>query len=139
MMQDAGYSIQIMAARCGMTAHTLRYYERIGLIQPVWRGRNGHRRYSNQDGEWLKFLKSMRATHMSIREMKRYAALREGGNNGVDEQRKILENHRASLDARIADLQNARSLLTHRIEQLSKRMETEAGTISEPLPQWTAA
>jgi DNA-binding transcriptional MerR regulator len=138
MMQDAGYSIQIMAARCGMTAHTLRYYERIGLIQPVWRGRNGHRRYSNQDGERLKFLKSMRATHMSIREMKRYAALREGGSNGVAEQRKILENHRASLDARIADLQNARSLLTHRIEQLSKRNETEAVTVSEPLPQWAA-
>src|SRR5258707_11254815 len=106
MMQDARYSIQIMAARCGMTTHTLRYYERVGLIQPVWRGRNGHRRYSDQDGKWLKFLKSMRATHMSIVEMKRYAALRERGNNGMDEQRKILENHRASLENRIADLQN---------------------------------
>ena len=138
-MQGAGYSIQIMAAQCGMTAHTLRYYERVGLIQPVWRGQNGHRRYSNQDGEWLKFLKSMRATHMSIQEMKRYAALRGGGDSRVDEQCKILENHRASLDARIAELQNARALLTHRIEELSKRNETEAGTLSESLPQWAAA
>src|SRR6202035_6175881 len=97
MVQDVGYSIQIMASRCGMTAHTLRYYERIGLIQPVRRGRNGHRLYSDQDGQWLTFLKSMRATQMSIREMKRYAELREGGTNRADEQRKILENHRASL------------------------------------------
>jgi DNA-binding transcriptional MerR regulator len=138
MVQDVGYSIQIMASRCGMTAHTLRYYERVGLIQPVRRGQGGQRRYSDQDEEWLKFLKSMRATHMSIREMRRYAALREGGNNRVDEQRKILENHRVSLETRIVDLQNARALLTHRIEQFSKLNGTEAGSVSESLPQRAA-
>ena len=138
MVQDVGYSIQIMASRCGMTAHTLRYYERVGLIQPVRRGQSGHRRYSDQDGQWLTFLKSMRATHMSIREMKRYAALRETGNGGVDEQRKILETHRASLETRIADLQNAQALLTNKIEQLSSIKETEAGSASESLPQWAA-
>ena len=138
MVQDVGYSIQIMASRCGMTAHTLRYYERIGLIQPVRRGRNGHRLYSDQDGQWLAFLKSMRATQMSIQEMKRYAELREGGNNRADEQRKILENHRASLQVRIADLQNAEALLTQRIEQFSKLNEIEAGAVAESLPQWAA-
>ena len=138
MVQDVGYSIQIMASRCGMTAHTLRYYERVGLIQPVRRGQGGQRRYSDQDEEWLKFLKSMRATHMSIREMRRYAVLREGGNNRVDEQRKILENHRVSLETRIVDLQNARALLTHRIEQFSKLNETKAGSVSESQSQWAA-
>ncbi|HEY1576991.1 MAG TPA: MerR family transcriptional regulator [Terracidiphilus sp.] len=138
MVQDVGYSIQFMASRCGMTAHTLRYYERIGLIQPVRRGLSGHRRYSDQDGEWLQFLKSLRATHMSIREMKRYATLRKGGTNLVDEQREILENHRVSLETRIADLQNAHALLTHRIEQLPMFNETEAGSTSGPLPQWAA-
>lgn len=137
MVQDVGYSIQIMASRCGMTAHTLRYYERVGLIQPVRRGQGGQRRYSDQDEEWLKFLKSMRATHMSIREMRRYALLREGGKNGVDEQRGILENHRASLEARMADLQNARALLTDRIEQFARLSET-ADAVSESLPQWAA-
>jgi DNA-binding transcriptional MerR regulator len=138
MVQDVGYSIQLMASRCGMTAHTLRYYERIGLIQPVRRGLSGHRRYSDQDGEWLQFLKSLRATHMSIREMKRYATLRKGGTNLVDEQREILENHRVSLETRIADLQNAHALLTHRIEQLPMFNETEAGSASGPLPRWAA-
>ena len=138
MVQDVGYSIQIMASRSGMTAHTLRYYERIGLIQPVRRGLSGHRRYSDQDGEWLQFLKSLRATHMSIREMKRYAVLREGGQNSVDEQRKILENHRASLEAEMADLQNAQELLTDRIEQFSRLNERDADTISESLPQRAA-
>ena len=138
MVQDVGYSIQIMASRCGMTAHTLRYYERVGLIQPVRRGQGGQRRYSDQDEEWLKFLKSMRATHMSIREMRRYAALREGGNNGVDEQRKILDNHRVFLETQIADLQNAQALLIYRIEQFSKPTETEACSVPESLPQRAA-
>jgi len=68
-----------MADRCGMTAHTLRYYERVGLIQPVGRARNGHRRYTESDAAWLNFLHCMRGTNMPIREMQRYAALREVG------------------------------------------------------------
>ena len=58
-----------------MTAHTLRYYERVGLIQPVGRARNGHRRYSEADEAWLNFLHCMRAANMPIRDMQRYAEL----------------------------------------------------------------
>ena len=78
-MQDAGFTIRTMAERCGMTAHTLRYYERVGLIQPVGRARNGHRRYSEADAAWLHFLHCMRDTNMPIREMQRYAAMRAMG------------------------------------------------------------
>jgi hypothetical protein len=60
--------------------------------------------------------------------------LREGGKNGVDQQRRILENHRAHLEARMADLQNARALLTDRIEQFSRRNETKA---DQSLPHWS--
>jgi DNA-binding transcriptional MerR regulator len=82
-----------MAARCGMTAHTLRYYERVGLIQPVGRAHNGHRRYSEADACWIGFLHCMRATNMPIREMQRYAELRELGDSTTLERRKILEDH----------------------------------------------
>jgi DNA-binding transcriptional MerR regulator len=138
MMKGSGYTIQTMAARCGMTAHTLRYYERVGLIQPVWRGQNGHRRYSDQDEKWLNFLKSMRATHMPIREMQRYAALRESGFDRADEKSKILEDHRAVLEEQIVTLQKAHALLTHNIEDLRKIEETQADSVSEPLSQWNS-
>jgi len=138
MMQDTGNTIQAMAARCGMTAHTLRYYERVGLIQPVLRARNGHRRYSEQDEKWLRFLKSMRTTRMPIREMRRYAILHNHGDNRVAEQCKILEEHRAALEKQIADLQNAHALLTHNIQDLRKIREATADSIPEPLPAWTA-
>jgi hypothetical protein len=65
--------------------------------------------------------------------------LREGGNNRVDKQRRILENHLVSLETRIADLQNAHALLTHRIEQFSKLSRTEASPVSEPTATGCAA
>ena len=60
-MQDSGFTIRSMAERCGMTAHTLRYYERVGLIQPVGRARNGHRRYSEADAAWVHGTRSVGA------------------------------------------------------------------------------
>lgn len=115
-MRDAGYTIRTMAQRCGMTAHTLRYYERVGLIQPVGRAQNGHRRYSDEDEAWLNFLHCMRATNMPIREMQRYAALRERGEGSSLERRKILEEHRSVITEQIAALEKAQKLLTHKID-----------------------
>src|SRR3954469_24860870 len=114
-MRDAGYTIRSMAERCGMTAHTLRYYERVGLIQPVGRARNGHRRYSETDEAWLNFLHCMRATNMSIREMQRYAALREQGDSTSLQRRKLLEEHQAGIAEKIAELQKAYDLLANKI------------------------
>lgn len=98
-----------------MTAHTLRYYERVGLIQPVGRARNGHRRYSEADEAWLNFLHCMRATNMSIREMQRYAQLRQKGDATSLQRRKLLEDHQAEIAAQIGALQKAHALLTHKI------------------------
>jgi DNA-binding transcriptional MerR regulator len=111
-----GYTIRTMAERCGMTAHTLRYYERVGLLQPIGRAQNGHRRYSDEDEAWLHFLHCMRATNMPIREMQRYAVLREGGENTMLERRSILEEHRANIAAQMEALTTAHALLTHKIE-----------------------
>ncbi len=109
-----------MAERCGMTAHTLRYYERVGLIQPVGRARNGHRRYSEADEAWLNFLHCMRATNMPIREMQRYAGLRERGDATSLDRRKILEDHQAQIAEQIIALQRAHALLTHKIANYRK-------------------
>lgn len=98
-----------------MTAHTLRYYERVGLIQPVGRARNGHRRYSEADAAWIEFLHCMRATNMPIREMQRYAELREQGDPTSLQRRKLLEDHQAAIAEQIEALQKAHSLLTHKI------------------------
>src|SRR5665213_766479 len=119
-MRNAGYTIQCMAARCGMTAHTLRYYERVELIQPVGRAHNGHRRYSEADEAWIHFLHCMRATNMPIREMQRYAELRELGDSTSLERRNLLEDHQSAIAAQIVELQRAHALLTHKFTNYKK-------------------
>jgi DNA-binding transcriptional MerR regulator len=124
-----------MAERCGMTAHTLRYYERVGLIQPVGRARNGHRRYSEADEAWLHFLHCMRATSMPIREMQRYAELRELGDATSLDRRKILEDHQAGIAAQIVELQQAHALLTHKIANykiIEERIRITNPALAEP-------
>lgn len=141
-MRDAGYSIRTMAERCGMTTHTLRYYERVGLIQPVGRARNGHRRYSDADEAWLQFLHCMRATNMPIREMQRYAALRDQGADSSLDRRKILEEHQATIASQIAALQKAHSLLTHKIanyRKIEERIRVTSAVSADSEPALAAA
>jgi DNA-binding transcriptional MerR regulator len=138
MGREAGYTIRTMAVRCGMTVHTLRFYERIGLIHPVSRERNGHRRYSDADEAWLKFLHWLRATHMPIREMLRYAALRGMETESAQDQRGILEDHRVALDRQIESLQEARALLTYNIECLRKVEDGRAVAPFVPYTSWNS-
>ena len=118
-----------------MTTHTLRYYERVGLIQPVGRARNGHRRYSEADAAWLNFLHCMRATNIPIRELQRYAALREQGEVTSLERRKILEDHQAVVKAQIEALEQAHSILTHKIANYRKIEEKLGLRTAVPEPE----
>lgn len=141
-MRDAGYTIRSMAERCGLTAHTLRYYERVGLIQPVGRARNGHRRYSEADAAWINFLHCMRGTDMTIRQMQRYAELREMGDATSLERRKMLEDHQAAVAERIAKLQQAHALLAHKIanyRQIEQRIRIGDTRLLEPKVDCTLA
>jgi DNA-binding transcriptional MerR regulator len=125
-----------------MTAHTLRYYERVGLIQPVGRAHNGHRRYSESDEAWIHFLHCMRATNMPIREMQRYAELRELGDSTSLERRKILEDHQADIAAQIVELQQAHALLTHKIanyRKIEQRIRIGGPRVAEPEEDCTLA
>ena len=123
-----------------MTAHTLRYYERVGLIQPVGRARNGHRRYSEADEAWIHFLHCMRATSMPIRQMQRYAELREQGDATSLERRKILEDHQTGIAEQIVALQQAHALLTHKIanyKKIEQRIRIGGPQAVEPEPDRT--
>ncbi len=93
-------SIAEASAATGLSAHTLRYYEQIGLIASIDR-RSGARRYSADDMRWLEFLVRLRATGMSMRNMQRYAILlREGqAPESVAERQAMLERHAEQLEA----------------------------------------
>ena len=86
-------NIAEFAKRCGLSAHTLRYYERIGLLSGVARQANGHRSFGPRDVEWVEFLHKLRSTGMGIAEMLRYAELRARGDDTLAERKTMLERH----------------------------------------------
>jgi DNA-binding transcriptional MerR regulator len=101
-------SISEAAEASGLSAHTLRYYERAGLLEPVSRDESGHRRYRETDLQQITFLTKLRATGMPIREVRRYAELMKAGEATNEERLALLEAHR---DVVLAGLEEtARSL-----------------------------
>ena len=102
-MTSAELTIAEVAQRTGLTRHTLRYYERDGLMLGVGRAGSGHRRYSERDLGWIELITKLRATGMPIREVRRYAELVRAGDGNEDERLALLQAHRgrvlAQLDA----------------------------------------
>jgi len=109
------YSIAQAAAHTGLSIDTLRYYERIGLIEPPARDAGGRRTYSDADLAWLHFLTRLRTTGMPIRMMREYAQLRHRGNATTARRRQILIEHRAEVRERVAELQSCLDMLDYKI------------------------
>ncbi len=100
-----GYAIAEAADLLGLTAHTLRYYERDGLmLGPVERASSGHRRYSDDDLAWVTLITRLRATGLPIREVRRYAELVRAGDGNEEERLALLESHRTAVLARLAEV-----------------------------------
>jgi len=78
----------------GLSAHTLRYYERAGLMMEVDRAESSHRRYSDADLGWIELITKLRATGMPIRRVREYAELVRAGAGTEAERLEILETHR---------------------------------------------
>ncbi len=115
-----------MAAETGLSIDTLRYYERIGLLDPVRREPSGHRSYGDADVRRVNFLKRVRATGMSIREMQHYVNLFRDGDGTITERREMLEAHREAVRAQINELHETLTLLDTKISGY-KRQEAGEG------------
>ncbi|WP_046502787.1 MerR family transcriptional regulator [Streptomyces odonnellii] len=109
------YTISEVAAYTGLTAHTLRWYERIGLMPHVDRSHTGQRRFSNQDLDWLAFVGKLRLTGMPVADMVRYAELIRVGDETFEERQELLERTRRDVLRRIEELQDTVAVLDHKI------------------------
>jgi len=114
-----------LAKRSGMTAHTIRYYERIGLLPRADRDRSGRRDYDASILAWIDFLGRLKATGMPIRDMRRYAALREQGDGTEPQRRELLERHRARVRARVDELNASLLVLDAKIGGYAERERTK--------------
>ena len=107
-------SIAAVAEHTGVTAHTLRYYERIGLVA-VPRDAAGRRDYTEAELARITFITRLRLTAMPIRDIKAYFALVDEGPGNEDSRRAILERHRDRVKERIVELEAALAVVEYKI------------------------
>ncbi|MEK3913304.1 MerR family transcriptional regulator [Paenibacillus sp. FSL H7-0331] len=112
---DMELTIQQVADRTGLSVHTLRYYERIGLMDPVHRTPNGRRSYKENDIEWIVLLIHLRSTEMPIAEMQQFASLVRQGDSTISDRCVLLEAHERKLLEQYQELQTTLALLSDKI------------------------
>ncbi|MFI0419018.1 MerR family transcriptional regulator [Spongiactinospora sp. 9N601] len=111
-----GLSIGQVAQRTGLSVHTLRFYEREGLlVTPIHRNSAGRRVYTDQDVEWLHLCTNLRASGMPLPAIRQYADLVRQGTGTEQHLLTLLHQHRAEVTAQIAHLTHSLDLVTHKI------------------------
>lgn len=111
----ARLSIHEAAARLGLSIHTLRYYERAGLVPPVGRSSGGQRLYDGEDLGWAAFVCKLRRAGLSIGAVRQYARLQRDGDDSLPARLDLLREHRAAIHARRRELQTTLAYLEEKI------------------------
>jgi DNA-binding transcriptional MerR regulator len=114
------------AAEAGVSAHTLRYYERAGLLARVERNGAGHRDYTEEDIEWVVMVTRLRATGMPIRAIREYAELVREGEGNEEQRLALLEEHRERVLEQLATIERNLELVDYKIGLYRDRLATEA-------------
>ena len=117
-------TIAEVSRKYDISADTLRYYERIGLIPPVPRTRGGLRDYGEESCGWIQLMKCMRAAGVQIEALIEYVDLFQQGDATLDARKALLVEQRAQLVSRMAEMQASLDLLTQKIDRYEQGMMT---------------
>jgi len=116
------YSIQEVSRKTGLTVHTLRYYEKEGLIPGVERSQGGFRQYTDEDLERLGLICCLKNTGMSIQEIARFVELAQKGDSTLEERVELLRSHRELVLARMAEMQKHLDKVTWKLNFYSGKL-----------------
>ena len=106
----------------GLTADTLRYYERIGLLPAVNRNSSGNRDYTQEDCRWVQFIKCMRSAGLSIETLIEYVSLFQLGNAAIAIRKELLIEQRKQIFDKIEELQGTLEYLDKKIDGYEEHM-----------------
>jgi DNA-binding transcriptional MerR regulator len=109
------HSIAEVSSLTNLSAHTLRYYERLGLVSSVHRDPGGRRVYDDADLGWIRFLQMLRSTGMSLEHIAEFVHLEKQGTQTLPARRELLHEQRSKLEAHIAQLQATLGALNDKI------------------------
>ena len=124
------YSIQEVSQRTGLSAHTLRYYEKEGLISGVERTQGGFRQYSEEDMEALGLICCLKNTGMPLQEIARFVSLTRQGDHTLAERVELLRAHRENVLARMEEMRRHLDKVTWKLNFFTQKLEeyrTEQG------------
>lgn len=116
------YRIGELAKLIGVSEHTLRYYEKEGLVVPE-RDSNNIRYYTEENKLWAEFILHMKATGMSLEDLKRYTKSWELGEEGINDMLEILINHRANVMDKLETYKRNLELLNTKIDFYQSNIE----------------
>ncbi len=120
-----GMTIAEAAREAGVSVHTLRYYERAGLLTPIERNGSGHRRFTPEDVEWVVVCTRLRATGMPIRRIREYAELVGAGEGNETARLALLEAHRKDVLRQMDETKRHLELIDYKIRLYRERLGME--------------
>ena len=118
------YSIQDVSNKTGLSTHTLRYYEKEGLISDVERSQGGFRQYTDEDLERLGLIRCLKNTGMSIQEIARFVQLTHEGDHTLEERVELLREHRERVLERMAEMQEHLDKVTWKLNFFSEKLKS---------------
>ena len=116
------YSIQDVSNKTGLSTHTLRYYEKEGLISGVERSQGGFRQYTDEDLERLGLIRCLKNTGMSIQEIARFVQLTHEGDHTLEERVELLREHRERVLERMAEMQKHLDKVTWKLNFFTEKL-----------------
>ncbi|QEH46668.1 MerR family transcriptional regulator [Aggregatibacter actinomycetemcomitans] len=109
------YTTAQAAQKIGISAHTLRFYDKEGLLPNVGRDEHGNRRFTDNDLQWLSLLQCLKNTGMSLKDIKRFAKCTTIGNSTIEERLALFENQTQNVKQQISELKRYLSLLEYKV------------------------
>ncbi len=113
--------ISEISERSGLSIHTLRYYEKEGLLNNISRNESGRRVYFESDLIWLAWIKRLKSTGMSLEDIKRFSDLRSMGDSSISERKNMLIEHSMKLKSDIRHLQDELDIVEYKVEAYKEK------------------
>lgn len=111
-----------MAKKTGLSTHTLRYYEQIGLLKNIHRNQAGQRVYTHLDLDWIEWIKRLKSTGMPLEQMQEFAQLRIEGKQTFKQRQLLLMQHSQKLQQEIQRLKQELNIVNYKIEFYAEKM-----------------
>lgn len=127
------YTIKDVCKKLDLTVHTVRHYCDMGLVPNLRHDKNGNRIFDEESLNWLQAAKFLRASGLSIPEIRHYFALCKEGNSSIGERQEILIHLRAESQKKLEEMQMRIDCLSEKISHLQDVMESDAVDDCNPL------